>query len=151
LQIGKKMSLELSYPAFYAEITCQTSPHPKRRFTVAVARIQLANTPFQVVGSFYGNEPPTDTSFLIIREIELLMGYPKYDVKRHASESRFFMSFKGITFNNRDEFAAYAKKEVERANRVISAVLPPHSAPIEVSRALCGRLRNSDEAGHGRL
>jgi hypothetical protein len=130
------MSLELSYPAFYAEITCLTSPHPKKRFTVETARIQLVGMPFPVFGSYYGNEIQANLPFPRVREIELLEGYPKYDVKRHTSECRFFISFKGLAFNDGNEFLAYAKKEIERANRIISAVLPPHAAPIKVEKVL---------------
>jgi hypothetical protein len=122
------MNHDISYPTFYAEITCQTSPHPKRRFTVEVPRMQLAGTPFPVVGSFYGNEPPpANPPFLKIRE---------YDVRKHTSENRFFMSFKGLKFNDAEGFLRYTEKEIERANRVISAVLPPYAAPIKVSNEL---------------
>ena len=59
--------------------------------------MQLAGTPFPVVGSFYGNEPPpANPPFLKIREIDLLKEYPKYNVRKHTSENHSLCHLKDL-------------------------------------------------------
>ena len=128
------MTPEMSYPALYAEITCLTTPHPARKYTVETPRIIPTNTPFPVHGSYYGSPIEDHQRFPVIREIELLFGYDKYDIRR-SSENRYFISFIGKSFEDDDKFLQYAVDEMKWANQVLGTVVP-HAARITVDNAV---------------
>lgn len=124
------MSKSATHPKLFVEVTCLSSPHPERRLTLEVPRIILANTPFNVYGSFGNQEIKTNGSFPRIRELEFLIKYKNYDVKL-SENKKYFVSFKNVAFKDREEFLRHAKNEMSRVNRVLGTVLP-HAAKIFV-------------------
>ena len=117
------MSEVNSNPSFFVEITCLTSPHPCKKLLVEVPRVTLAHAPFPLYGAFENQEIDVDRSFPRVRELELLDGYRRYDIRK-SSDKRWFISFKDVSFKDEPDFFQYARGEIARVNRVIGTTLP---------------------------
>lgn len=127
----------------YAELTCLSSPHPNRKFTVEAPRVAQTNVSYTTLVGRHGQEVEEGRDYPRVREIELLIGFPRFDVRKHGTESRFFIGFPGKSYHSHDAFIAHANQEIKAANRVIGSLLP-NSAEIHVLTAVY-QMRSSTE------
>ena len=123
------MSQFFSYPAYFSEITCISSPHPSRRGTIEVPRVALANADILIRGAFGNAEFDQGDDFPRIREIELLFKYDRYIIVK-SDDGRHFISFKDIVLRSEQEFLRYARSELTRVNRVIATLVPSAEAIV---------------------
>ena len=122
-------------PTFFAEISCITSPVPGVPFCNDIPRIICLGE--QIGGMQYspaGEEPAEQSPHLRIRELELINGFHKYDIRIGAG--RHFISFKGLSIAEPLEFYKYAKTEVARINRVLNSIYPS-AAKVILSDTIC--------------